>query len=66
MFCALDSSMIHLKWITPTGAPRHGPFVKFLVLLEELGLSVVQMSGWVTVNIPIYHPYLTVKRGGVM
>lgn len=59
--------MIHLKWFTPTGAPCHGPFVEFFVFLEELGPSVVQKSGWVMVNIPIYHLYLTVKHdGGVM
>lgn len=56
--------MIHLKWFTPTGAPFQGPFVEFLVFLEELGPSVVQKSGWVMVNIPIYHQYLTVKHGG--
>lgn len=47
-----------------TGAPCHGPFVGFLVFLEELGPSVVLKSGWVMANIPIYHPHLTVTHGG--
>lgn len=49
-----------------TGAPCHGPFVEFLIFLEALGPSVVQKSGWVMVNLPIYHPHLNVKHGGAV